>query len=170
MRLSVRVIVLHTQHYSYGSSSNRFVYDVQRASEYRPQRSSAAAVPARRYVRDVSQQQQQQQPNEDDGSMATVDVDSKRNAFLDFLQSSISNSTRRSKRQSFGRESLCEVNTQFIMPQAALNTQGEHLNLVAALSDFWCGNNQSITFTGDWMYIINQNSQAKQLVKAETCA
>lgn len=30
----------------------------------------------------------------------------------------------RQKRQSPGREALCEVNSQFIMPRAALNSRG----------------------------------------------
>lgn len=33
----------------------------------------------------------------------------------------------RSKRQSLGRSSLCDVNTQFITPQAALNNRGKRL-------------------------------------------
>lgn len=53
----------------------------------------------------------------------------------------------RTKRQiAFGREQLCQVRTQFVNPQAALNTQG------------------------NWMYVINQGQQATQLVKTEVCA
>lgn len=35
-----------------------------------------------------------------------------------------SNNRTRTKRQSLGRSSLCAVNTQYIMPQAALNNRG----------------------------------------------
>lgn len=34
---------------------------------------------------------------------------------------------RRSKRQSPGRQTLCQVNSQFVTPQAALNSRGKNL-------------------------------------------
>lgn len=34
----------------------------------------------------------------------------------------------RTKRQSFGRSTLCETRTQFIQPQAALNSKGKGCN------------------------------------------
>lgn len=34
-------------------------------------------------------------------------------------------SKKRSKRQSPGREALCQVNSQFVTPQAALNSRGK---------------------------------------------
>ncbi|GAB0095036.1 Protein spaetzle 5 [Sergentomyia squamirostris] len=56
------------------------------------------------------------------------------------------NSGLRSKRQAFDQESLCQVRTQFIQPQAALNSKG------------------------NWMFVVNQVQTATQLVKTETCA
>ncbi|XP_055318359.1 protein spaetzle 5 isoform X2 [Sitodiplosis mosellana] len=53
---------------------------------------------------------------------------------------------RRPKRQSAGREQLCQTTYQYITPQAALNSQG------------------------NWMYIVNQVDTTRQLVRTETCA
>ncbi|KAM7358896.1 spatzle 5 Toll-1 receptor [Cochliomyia hominivorax] len=52
----------------------------------------------------------------------------------------------RIKRQSPGRTSLCQTTTQFITPQAALNSKG------------------------NWMFVVNEPSTARQMVKAELCA
>ncbi|KAG5678040.1 hypothetical protein PVAND_007747 [Polypedilum vanderplanki] len=53
----------------------------------------------------------------------------------------------KSKRQiSSNREQLCEVRSNYINPQAALNVR-----------------------TGNWMYIVNGIEQATQLVRTETC-
>jgi hypothetical protein len=55
--------------------------------------------------------------------------------------------TSRSKRQiSANREQLCEVRSNYINPQAALNAR-----------------------TGNWMYIVNGVETATQLVRTETC-
>ncbi|CAD7004773.1 unnamed protein product [Ceratitis capitata] len=52
----------------------------------------------------------------------------------------------RTKRQSPGRETLCKTTSQFITPQAALNNKG------------------------NWMFVVNEPSTARQMVKAELCA
>lgn len=52
----------------------------------------------------------------------------------------------RTKRQSPGRETLCKTSSQFITPQAALNNKG------------------------NWMFVVNEPSTARQMVKAELCA
>lgn len=52
----------------------------------------------------------------------------------------------RTKRQSSGRSTLCETTSQFITPQAALNSRG------------------------NWMFVVNEENTARQMVKAELCA
>ncbi|CAD7082169.1 unnamed protein product [Hermetia illucens] len=52
----------------------------------------------------------------------------------------------RPKRQSAGRVTLCQSTSQYITPQAALNSKG------------------------NWMYVVNEANTARQLVKTETCA
>ncbi|EDV97654.1 protein spaetzle 5 [Drosophila grimshawi] len=52
----------------------------------------------------------------------------------------------RVKRQSPSRSSLCETTSQFITPQAALNSRG------------------------NWMFVVNEERTARQMVKAELCA
>lgn len=52
----------------------------------------------------------------------------------------------RTKRQSSGRSTLCETTSQFITPQAALNSRG------------------------NWMFVVNEEKTARQMVKAELCA
>lgn len=65
------------------------------------------------------------------------------NRFLNVVQS-----FSRSKRQSSSpnREQLCEVRSNYINPQAAVNVR-----------------------TGNWMYIVNGLETATQLVRTETC-
>ncbi|KAH8302857.1 hypothetical protein KR044_011334, partial [Drosophila immigrans] len=53
---------------------------------------------------------------------------------------------QRSKRQSPTRSTLCETTSQFITPQAALNSRG------------------------NWMFVVNEENTARQMVKAELCA
>lgn len=63
----------------------------------------------------------------------------------DGLSVEVHNRTRR--QIAAGREQLCQVRTQFVQPQAALNRQG------------------------NWMYVVNDGSnQVTQLVKTEVCA
>ncbi|XP_017071661.1 protein spaetzle 5 [Drosophila eugracilis] len=52
----------------------------------------------------------------------------------------------RTKRQSPGRSTLCQTTSQFITPQAALNSRG------------------------NWMFVVNEQNVARQMVKAELCA
>ncbi|XP_037719309.1 protein spaetzle 5 [Drosophila subpulchrella] len=52
----------------------------------------------------------------------------------------------RTKRQSPGRSTLCQTTSQFITPQAALNSRG------------------------NWMFVVNEENTARQMVKAELCA
>lgn len=52
----------------------------------------------------------------------------------------------RTKRQSSTRSTLCETTSQFITPQAALNSHG------------------------NWMFVVNEENTARQMVKAELCA
>ncbi|KAH8379546.1 hypothetical protein KR009_005557 [Drosophila setifemur] len=52
----------------------------------------------------------------------------------------------RTKRQSPGRSTLCQTTSQFITPQAALNSRG------------------------NWMFVVNEQNTARQMVKAELCA
>lgn len=52
----------------------------------------------------------------------------------------------RTKRQSSSRSTLCETTSQFITPQAALNSHG------------------------NWMFVVNEENTARQMVKAELCA
>lgn len=51
----------------------------------------------------------------------------------------------RAKRQSEGRSTLCQTSSRFVMPQAALNSKG------------------------NWMFVVNEQNTARQLVKAELC-
>ncbi|KAH8296282.1 hypothetical protein KR054_004054 [Drosophila jambulina] len=53
---------------------------------------------------------------------------------------------KRTKRQSPGRSTLCQTTSQFITPQAALNSRG------------------------NWMFVVNEQNTARQMVKAELCA
>lgn len=53
---------------------------------------------------------------------------------------------QRVKRQSPTRSTLCETTSQFITPQAALNSRG------------------------NWMFVVNEENTARQMVKAELCA
>ncbi|XP_034109374.1 protein spaetzle 5 [Drosophila albomicans] len=53
---------------------------------------------------------------------------------------------QRTKRQSPTRSTLCETTSQFITPQAALNSRG------------------------NWMFVVNEENTARQMVKAELCA
>lgn len=71
----------------------------------------------------------------------------------------------RKKRQSPGRSTLCKTSTQYIMPQAALNNKGllHHIPWDAfSKSQFW--------FTGNWMFVVNADKSARQLVKTEFCS
>ncbi|XP_034483413.1 protein spaetzle 5 [Drosophila innubila] len=52
----------------------------------------------------------------------------------------------RTKRQSSTRSTLCETTSQFVTPQAALNSRG------------------------NWMFVVNEENTARQMVKAELCA
>nr|XP_032290775.1 protein spaetzle 5 isoform X2 [Drosophila virilis] len=52
----------------------------------------------------------------------------------------------RTKRQNPSRSTLCETTSQFITPQAALNSRG------------------------NWMFVVNEENTARQMVKAELCA
>ncbi|KAL7733794.1 hypothetical protein ACLKA6_011517 [Drosophila palustris] len=54
--------------------------------------------------------------------------------------------THRTKRQSSNRSTLCETTSQFVTPQAALNSRG------------------------NWMFVVNEENTARQMVKAELCA
>lgn len=88
-----------------------------------------------RYTRDVSQKNSLPTSDRLDGNQtSSTDSNQSKNLFYglnidtDVEQTasgeySSSNRTR-TKRQSFGRSSLCEVNSQYIMPQAALNNRG----------------------------------------------
>ncbi|XP_068139914.1 protein spaetzle 5 [Drosophila tropicalis] len=61
-------------------------------------------------------------------------------------QSNQSLKKKRTKRQSPGRSTLCTTTSQFITPQAALNSRG------------------------NWMFVVNEQNTARQMVKAELCA
>ncbi|KAL9904639.1 spatzle 5 Toll-1 receptor isoform 1-T1 [Glossina fuscipes fuscipes] len=65
--------------------------------------------------------------------------------FLDIIGVDRSTQTR-VKRQSPGQTSLCQTTSRFITPQAALNSKG------------------------NWMFVVNEASTARQMVKAELCA
>lgn len=83
-------------------------------------------------------------------------------------------SSQRTKRQSSGREELCQTNYQYITPQAALNSQGALIILLKFRSDVIL-NKFSFhiifaTVLGNWMFIVNQVDSTRQLVRTETCA
>ncbi|XP_055843147.1 protein spaetzle 5 [Episyrphus balteatus] len=63
----------------------------------------------------------------------------------DMVGVSKENRRHRVKRQSEGRSQLCQTSSQFVMPQAALNSKG------------------------NWMFVVNEQNTARQLVKAELC-
>ncbi|XP_037948834.1 protein spaetzle 5-like [Teleopsis dalmanni] len=65
---------------------------------------------------------------------------------LDIVGVNKEDSNSRSKRQSPGRSTLCQTTSQFITPQAALNSKG------------------------NWMFVVNEANTARQMVKAELCA
>lgn len=85
-------------------------------------------------------------------------------------------SNRRAKRQNADRQQLCQTTYQYITPQAALNSQGEHYILL--LVNYLCDSISILSmtlfccffFVGNWMYIVNQVEQSRQLVRTETCA
>lgn len=92
----------------------------------------------------------------------------------------------RIKRQSPGREQLCQTTYQYITPQAALNSQGITLAFFPIVWAIWpfytieillCrekkknrNEHDEYLFTGNWMYIVNQIDATRQLVRTETCA
>lgn len=57
---------------------------------------------------------------------AGLDIDTEENeTVVDPMETAATGRNHtRTKRQSLGRSSLCDVNTQFITPQAALNNRG----------------------------------------------
>lgn len=65
--------------------------------------------------------------------------------FLDIMDADRITKTR-AKRQSPWQTTLCQTTSQFLTPQAALNSQG------------------------NWMFVVNEGSTARQMVKTELCA
>ncbi|XP_031640226.1 protein spaetzle 5 isoform X2 [Contarinia nasturtii] len=105
-----------------------------------------------RYARDVSAHSKTSQYFSKNST-----VEATRPSYINTAQRSSSNqltlselndryTNRRTKRQSTGREQLCQTTYQYVTPQAALNSQGQ------------------------WMYVVNQVDTTRQLVRTETCA
>lgn len=77
-----------------------------------------------RYVRDLSKQPiSEARPVETGIPVMSSSVSSKKQIFEDLISEQKIKS--RTKRQSAGRNALCETRTQFIQPQAALNNKGK---------------------------------------------
>ncbi|XP_031640221.1 protein spaetzle 5 isoform X1 [Contarinia nasturtii] len=106
----------------------------------------------KRYARDVSAHSKTSQYFSKNST-----VEATRPSYINTAQRSSSNqltlselndryTNRRTKRQSTGREQLCQTTYQYVTPQAALNSQGQ------------------------WMYVVNQVDTTRQLVRTETCA
>lgn len=77
-----------------------------------------------RYVRDLSRQPiSEARPLETKSPIMSSSISSKKQVFEDIISEQKVKS--RTKRQSPGRNSLCETRTQFIQPQAALNNKGK---------------------------------------------
>lgn len=84
--------------------------------------------------------------------------------------------SQRVKRQSTGREELCQTNYQYITPQAALSSQGARMILLYLNCDLLLMLSLNLIFflllhfLGNWMFIVNQVDATRQLVRTETCA
>ncbi|XP_023168064.2 protein spaetzle 5 [Drosophila hydei] len=93
------------------------------------------------------EEEQEQQQEQQKRSMRDVSLNMD---LLDIVGVSDNNNNNkknsRAKRQSPSRSSLCETTSQFITPQAALNSRG------------------------NWMFVVNEENTARQMVKAELCA
>lgn len=81
-----------------------------------------------RYVRDLSKQPiSEARPVETRTPIMSSSISSKKQLFEDIISEQKVKS--RTKRQSSGRNALCETRTQFIQPQAALNNKGKFFPL-----------------------------------------
>lgn len=108
----------------------------------------------KRYVRDLTNKAKQvvqeiASPKNTTAS-ASVQLSSTRDVSMnmdlfDMFGVNKENHRHRAKRQSEGRSTLCQTSSQFVMPQAALNSKG------------------------NWMFVVNEPNTARQLVKAELC-
>ncbi|XP_055911536.1 protein spaetzle 5 [Eupeodes corollae] len=104
----------------------------------------------KRYVRDLSTrakkavQELTSSARNMTSPVSTRDVSMNLNLY-DIVGVNRENHRHRVKRQSEGRSTLCQTSSQFIMPQAALNSKG------------------------NWMFVVNEQNTARQLVKAELC-
>lgn len=98
---------------------------------------------------EVERKQEQQEEEQHKRSMRDVSLNMD---LLDIVGVSDNNSNTKNKeksrikRQSPSRSTLCETTSQFITPQAALNSRG------------------------NWMFVVNEENTARQMVKAELCA
>lgn len=102
----------------------------------------------KRYVRDLSNRAKQVVHDltapKNISLTSTRDVSMNMDFFTTFGVNK-ENHRHRVKRQSDGRSTLCQTSSQFVMPQAALNSKG------------------------NWMFVVNEQNTARQLVKAELC-
>uniref|UniRef100_A0A6P4EAX4 Uncharacterized protein LOC108039737 n=1 Tax=Drosophila rhopaloa TaxID=1041015 RepID=A0A6P4EAX4_DRORH len=100
------------------------------------------------------EEEEENEENEEQGAPAEDHAQSKRDVslnmdLLDIVGVDAPNPLKkrsRTKRQSPGRSTLCQTTSQFITPQAALNSRG------------------------NWMFVVNEQNTARQMVKAELCA
>lgn len=82
-----------------------------------------------RYVRDLSKQPiSEALPVNTSAPIMSSSVSSKKQIFEDLISEQKVKS--RTKRQSAGRNALCETRTQFIQPQAALNNKGKFFSII----------------------------------------
>ncbi|XP_022208379.2 protein spaetzle 5 [Drosophila obscura] len=99
----------------------------------------------------LEKEQQKQQPEEDEQQLEHHQLKRDVSLNMDLLDivgvaGNPSKKRSRTKRQSPGRSTLCQTTSQFITPQAALNSRG------------------------NWMFVVNEQNTARQMVKAELCA
>lgn len=80
----------------------------------------------------------------------------------------------RVRRQSPGRQSLCQTNSQFILPKAALNSQGiwpdRSYQYQSNRNTFTHRKYYFLFISGNWRYVVNMVDTSRQLVRVETCA
>ncbi|KAH8398736.1 hypothetical protein KR222_001741, partial [Zaprionus bogoriensis] len=114
---------------------------------------AAEALQQEQQEEQQQQQEQLQQAEENEQELRSTRDVSLNMDLLEIVGVSNSNNEQqknkqasRTKRQSSTRSTLCETTSQFITPQAALNSRG------------------------NWMFVVNEENTARQMVKAELCA
>lgn len=114
-------------HYNQADNLKRFEFDIY--TIYHIQQPLNLKMFFFRYVRDLSKQPiSEALPVNTSAPIMSSSVSSKKQIFEDLISEQKVKS--RTKRQSAGRNALCETRTQFIQPQAALNNKGKFFSII----------------------------------------